>query len=126
MPQTSSPSPPDARSVTCRRRPCWCAPMVMSRGRLRRTGPRSMDYVEYSRSGSGLSRGDLDLGHAAIDAQLDAGDEAAVIGGQKQCGGGDLLGAAQPVEWYRRGELRLVRLTVQHGGVNRTRAQRVE
>src|SRR6201998_3956213 len=68
----------------------------------------------------------LDLGHAAIDAQLDAGHEAAVIGGQKQCSGCDLFGAAQPVEWYRRGELCLVGLTVQHGSVDRARAQGVE
>jgi hypothetical protein len=31
----------------------------------------------------------LDLAHAAIDAQFGAGHEAAVIGGQKQRGGGD-------------------------------------
>src|SRR6201993_2737657 len=68
----------------------------------------------------------LDLGHAAIDAQFDAGHEAAVIGGQKQCGGCDLLWAAQPLEWYRRGELRLVGLSVQHGSVDGARAQRVE
>jgi hypothetical protein len=68
----------------------------------------------------------LDLGHATIDAQFDAGNEAAVVGGQKQCGGRDLFRAAQPIEWYRRGELCLVGLTVQHGSVNRTRAQRVE
>jgi hypothetical protein len=35
----------------------------------------------------------LDLGHAAIDAQFDAGHEAAVIGGQKHCSGCDLFGA---------------------------------
>src|ERR1700739_1430684 len=68
----------------------------------------------------------LDLGHAAIDAQLDAGHEAAVIGRQKQCSGCDLFGAAQPVEWYRRGVLGFVGLTVQHGSVDRARAQCVE
>src|SRR6201993_2684182 len=68
----------------------------------------------------------LDLGHATIDAQFVAGHEAAVVGGQKQCRGRDLLGAAQPVEWYRRGELCLVGLSVQHGSVDRARAQRVE
>src|SRR5258705_1326957 len=67
-----------------------------------------------------------DLCHATIDAQFDAGHEAAVIGGQKQCSGCDLLGAAQPVKWYRRGELRLVGLSVQHGSVDRAPAQRVE
>jgi hypothetical protein len=40
----------------------------------------------------------LDLGHATIDAQFDAGHEAAVIGGQKQCSGSDLFGAVQPIE----------------------------
>src|ERR1700751_2708168 len=68
----------------------------------------------------------LDLGHAAIDAQFDAGHEAAVIGGQKQWRGCDPFGGAQPVEWYPRGELCLVGLTVQHGSVDRARAQRVE
>src|SRR5258705_8753051 len=68
----------------------------------------------------------LDLCHAAIDAEFDAGHEAAVIGGQKQCGGRDFFGAAQPVEWYRRGELCLVGLSVQHGSVDRARAQRVK
>src|SRR6476646_2366510 len=48
------------------------------------------------------------------------------VGGQKQCGGGDLFRAAQPVERYRRGELCLVGLTVQHRSVDRARAQRVE
>src|SRR6266403_3875962 len=67
-----------------------------------------------------------DLGHAAIDAQFDAGHEAAVVGGQKQCGGRDFFGAAQPVKWYRRGELCLVGLSVQHFSVDRARAQRVE
>src|ERR1700756_5596311 len=61
----------------------------------------------------------LHLGHATIDAQFDAGHEAAVIGGQKQCSSCDLLGAAQSVEWYRRFELCLVGLSVQHGSVDR-------
>jgi hypothetical protein len=41
----------------------------------------------------------------AIDTQFGTGDEAALIGGQKQSGGRDLLRAAQPVERYRRDEL---------------------
>ncbi|MCW2653516.1 MAG: hypothetical protein QOE41_454 [Mycobacterium sp.] len=48
----------------------------------------------------------LDPGHAAVDAQLGAGHEAAVIGGQKQSSGRNLFRAAHPVERYRGGELR--------------------
>src|SRR5580693_7919076 len=69
-----------------------------------------------------------------MDAQFGTGDEAAVIGGQKQCGGGDFLRATQPVERYRRDErcielvggLHRVGLTVEHGGVDRAGARGVE
>jgi hypothetical protein len=69
----------------------------------------------------------LDLGHAAVDAQFGTGDEAAVVGGQKHCGGCDLFRAAQPAERYRRGELcpnlvgglHRIGQTVQDGGANR-------
>jgi hypothetical protein len=63
-PQTSSPSPPDARSATWRRRHCLCAPMVMWRGHLRPPHPKSMNCAEYSRSGlvfEPLFRADLVL-----------------------------------------------------------------
>src|SRR6202008_434369 len=90
---------------------------------------RVWDAIHFT---AGVLEGDkgsarwLDLGHATIDAQFDAGHEAAVVGRQKQCSGCDLFGATQPVEWYRRGELCLVCLVVQHGSVDRARAQRVE
>ena len=48
----------------------------------------------------------LDLGKSAVDTQFGAGDEAAVIRGQEQCGCRDLFRAAHPVQWYRRGKRR--------------------
>jgi hypothetical protein len=60
----------------------------------------------------------LDLRHTSVHAQLDAGDQAAVVGCQEQCGRGDLLGATQSVEWHCRGELCFVCLTIQNGGVD--------
>ena len=40
----------------------------------------------------------LDLGDAAVDEKLDAGDEAAVVGGEEHGGLGDLLGRADAAE----------------------------
>lgn len=42
--------------------------------------------------------GQLDLGHAAVYEELDAGDKAAVIGGEEGNGFGDFVGCAEAAQ----------------------------
>src|SRR5262249_25312554 len=49
----------------------------------------------------------LDLGHAAIDEQLDAGDVAAVVGGEEQGSVRHLVWRAHPAQWHGGDDARL-------------------
>jgi hypothetical protein len=49
---------------------------------------------------------ELNLRHPTIDEQLDAGDEAGVVGRQEQCGLGDFIGLAHAPHRYQGDELR--------------------
>jgi len=46
-----------------------------------------------------------DLGRAAVDGQVDAGNETGVVTGQKQCSPGDVGGLAQPLQGDQGGDL---------------------
>src|SRR2546422_394410 len=76
----------------------------------------------------------LDLGHAAVDEQLDAGDVAAVIGRQEERGLRDLVGAAHPPHRNRGHDILLELLdlrlaqpqAIEARRLDRTRADRVD
>jgi hypothetical protein len=82
--------------LSCRR--CRAMSWSCSCGVRMGRSPRRLGKLEHLLSRNSGRELDLDLAHAAIDAEVDACDEAALLGGQEVGGGGHFLGLSHSGE----------------------------
>jgi hypothetical protein len=83
----------------------WPLVVRRARGAGARGCPHEHVTVSHATNATLFDRAErLDLGHAAVDEEFDAGDVAAVVGGQEHGRPGDLVGGRQAPERDRADE----------------------